>query len=582
LKRTPLFLAAITVSVLASAAHAQATSPQVYDVRAFGAKGDGKTLDSPAINAAIEAAAGAGGGTVHFPAGTYLSYSIRLKSNITLYFDQGSKLLAAPSTSNGQPGYDPPEPNPHDAYQDFGHSHWQNSLIWGENVQNIALLGPGMIDGEGLRGALGGNLVGGPPLAADNRGGGVGGGGGRGQGRGRGAAGTQPGAASGPAATQARGNRGRGGGGGGGGGGGLPAGTGNKILALKNCRNITIRDLTFYRGGHFCILATGADNLTIDNAKFDTNRDAIDIDACKNVRISNCYVNAPNDDGICLKSSYALGVARPTENVTITNCQVSGWLVGSLLDGSFDRSTVRAPDRDGPTGRIKFGTESNGGFKNITISNCVFDHSRGLAIESVDGGIIEDVTVTNLTMRSICNSPIFIRLGNRARGPADTTPVAQIRRITISNVSASNVDPRYPCQIVGIEGHPVEDVSINNLRVEYRGGGTAEQAAIVPPEDDRGYPEPSHMGILPAYGFFARHVKGLSMHRVDFSFVEPEARPVMRLIDVADVEIQQAKAERTPGVPFFVLEKVRDLRTWSVRDVGDVLRERVEWEEIHK
>src|SRR5262249_32199540 len=151
----------------------------------------------------------------------------------------------------------------------------------------------------------------------------------------------------------------------------------------------------------------------IDNLKIDTNRDGLDIDCCQNVRVSNCTVNSPTDDGICPKSSFGLGYARATENVTITNCQVSGYDMGSLLDGTFKRT----PSRYTPTGRIKFGTESNGGFKNITISNCVFSYCRGLALETVDGGFLEDVTISNITMRDITNAAFFLRLGDRARGP---------------------------------------------------------------------------------------------------------------------------------------------------------------------
>ena len=194
-------------------------------------------------------------------------------------------------------------------------------------------------------------------------------------------------------------------------------GQGNKAIALKLSRNVLLRDFSILNGGHFAVLATGVDNLTIDNLAIDTNRDGIDIDACRNVRISNISVNSPNDDAIVLKSSYALGVARPTENVTITNCQVSGYDVGTFLDGTFGRTQERAPDRDGPTGRIKLGTESSGGFRNITISNCVFDRSRGLALETVDGGDLEDVTVTNLTMRDVTTAPLFLRIGNRGRSP---------------------------------------------------------------------------------------------------------------------------------------------------------------------
>jgi polygalacturonase len=122
-----------------------------FNVRDFGALGDGKTIDSQAINDAIDAAAKAGGGTVFFPAGVYSSYSIRLKSNISLYIDQGATILAA--APFGDAGYDAPEPNLWGdslMYQDFGHSHWHNSLMWGENLENFSILGPGVIDGRGL------------------------------------------------------------------------------------------------------------------------------------------------------------------------------------------------------------------------------------------------------------------------------------------------------------------------------------------------------------------------------------------------------------------------------------------------
>ena len=107
-------------------------------------------------------------------------------------------------------------------------------------------------------------------------------------------------------------------------------------------------------GGHFGILATGVDNLTIDNLKIDTNRDGMDIDSCRKVRISNCSVNSPYDDGICLKADYALGYFRDVENVTITNCQVSGYDNGTFLDGTYQRKTFDKPDSPGPTGRIKW------------------------------------------------------------------------------------------------------------------------------------------------------------------------------------------------------------------------------------
>ena len=208
-------------------------------------------------------------------------------------------------------------------------------------------------------------------------------------------------------------------------------GAADKAIALKRCHNVTVRDIAILAAGHFGILATGVDNLTLEDLKIDTNRDGINVDCCRNVRISKCSVNSPWDDGICLKSSFALGEARATEKVTISDCYVTGgFALGTMLDGTFRRADANAGQ---PTGRIKCGTESNGGFKNITISNCIFESCRGFALESVDGGAIEDITFTGITMRDIRNAPFFLRLGARLRGPAGTS-VGTFKRVIISNI----------------------------------------------------------------------------------------------------------------------------------------------------
>jgi len=513
---------------------------RLFDVKSFGATGDGKTLDTAAINKAIDAAAAAGGGTVFFSAGNYLSVSIHLKSNIALYLDQGATIVAA-ETAPGV-AYDPPEPNQWDSYQDFGHSHFHNSLIWGENLENISILGPGKIWGKGLvrsgnqsrtkeqNAALGNAL-------SDPRGGPFGY----------------------PNPRDA-----------------VEPGWGNKSISLKLCRNVIIRDITILHGGHFAILATGVDNLTIDNLKIDTNRDGIDIDACKNVRISNCSVNSPFDDGICPKSSYALGYARATENVTITNCQLSGYDEGTFLDGTYKREFRNQNGTFSPTGRIKFGTESNGGFKNITVSNCVFDYSRGLALESVDGALLEDVTISNITMRDISNSPIFLRLGNRARGPKEKTTVGALRRLIISNIVVYNADPKQASIISGIPGHPIEDVRLSNIRIYSQGGGTKEQAALDPPEKEDAYPEPTMFGELPAYGFFIRHVKALQINDVEVSYIKEDARPPFVMNDVKGADFFRLRAQHGANVPTFALKEVEGFSVQQSWPLPDTRLERVD------
>ena len=499
-----------------------AQKPASFDVKKFGAKGDGKALDSPAINKAIDAAAAAGGGTVLFTAGTYRSFSIRLKSNVALYIDQGATILAA-DPRDGDGKYDLAEPNEWDQYQDFGHSHWHNSLIWGENLENISILGPGRIWGKGLVRTGSQSRTKEQNDALEKQ---------------------SPDPKSGPFGYPNARDA-------------VEPGWGNKAISLKLSRNVIIRDVSILHGGHFAILATGVDNLTIDNVKIDTNRDGIDVDACKNVRISNCTVNSPFDDAICPKSSYALGYARVTENLTITNCQVSGYDEGTLLDGTFKRDFRNPNGTFSPTGRIKFGTESNGGFKNITVSNCVFDYSRGLALEAVDGAQLEDVTISNITMRDISNSPIFLRLGSRNRGPKETTKTGAMRRVIISNVVVYNADPKYSSIISGIPGFMIEDVLLSNIRVYAKGGGTKEQAALEPPERESLYPEPTMFGDLPAYGFFIRHVNGLQMRDVEVSYLSPDLRPAFWLNDVKGVELIHVK-----GVPDQRIERLEGKKTF--------------------
>ncbi|MGH9397804.1 MAG: rhamnogalacturonidase [Terriglobia bacterium] len=494
----------------AGALHA-ATISGVYDVRAFGATGDGKTLDTLAVNKAINAAAASGGGTVRFPSGTYLCYSIHLKSEVALFLDQGATILAAEPEEGGK-GYDPPERGPEPQYQDFGHSHWHNALIWGVGIENVSIVGPGLIWGKGLRRSVGRNPN--------------------------------------------------------------PAGIGDKAISLKNCHNVTLRDFSILQGGHFGILATGVDNFTIDNLKIDTNRDGMDIDCCHNVRVSNCTVNSPWDDGICPKSSYALGYARATKNLTITNCFVTGdFELGTLLDGTFKRF---APDFRVPrTGRIKCGTESNGGFQNITISNCVFDTCGGLALETVDGALLEDISISNITMRDISNLPIFMRLGRRMRGP-EGAAVGKLRRVNISNVVVSNTRGRYASIISGIPGNEIEDVKLSNIYILSQGGGTKENAAVAPPEKEAGYPEPSMFGTMPAYGFYIRHVKGLEMSNVEVQCAKADLRPAFVLDSVQGADFIHVKAQHGPGVPDFSLANARDVNVYLSRPIPETHLESVE------
>jgi len=486
----------------------------VFNVKDFGATGNGTNLDSPAINKAIDAAANAGGGTVLLPAGTYLSGSIHLKSNIHLLLDAGATLLGAPQNLNA---YDETEAYSLGGYQDGGHCYFHNSLIWGENLTNVFITGNGTISGGGLVrdddvldkmcGFTTWNQPDAPKISCP------------------------------------------------------PVRLGNKAIALKLCRNVLIRDVTIYHAGHFAILATGCDNITIDNVTADTDRDGIDIDCCRNTTVSNCRINSPNDDALCPKSTYALGRIALTENLTIVNCQVSGFEVGTLLDGTLKP----APDGDG---RIKFGTESSGGFRNCTVANCTFRACHGLALEEVDGGIMEDITINNLTILDAPNYAIYITTGKRNRTPGVTTN-SHARNILISNVIADHVGKKSGIQIMGLPEMPIEGVRLDNIRLVSEGGGTAQDAARVPQELGSGYPEPGRLGILPAYGIYARHVKDLELANIATSFQKQDLRPAAAFVDVDGLQIDNFKARTAHGISAAVISK--DVRDLSIRNSPSLL-----------
>ena len=454
-----------------------------YNVKDFGAKGDGKVLDHQAINAAIDTCVAHGGGRVVLPAGTYLCGSIRLKSYVELHLSAGAKILAAPASMKA---YDEAEKWEGPAYQDGGHTYFKNSLIYAIGQEHVSITGRGIIDGQGLTRKdteKGGNLQGGN------------------------------------------------------------IGTGDKAIAFKLCRNILIRDVTIYRGGHFGIILTGCELGTVDNVTIDTNRDGFDVDCCKYLSISNCKINTPHDDALVLKSSYALKKPVITEHIAITNCVITGYKVGSLLDGSYIPEKV-----SWVCGRFKLGTESNGGYKNISLSNCTFMYSSGLAFEEVDQGIMENITVSNITMNHVHHYPIYITTGCRNRGPQERTTVSTGRDIMISNMVANDVDSLAGIIVTGMPGEPLRNISLSNIQLQFRGGCKAELAKKDYREQGKNYPEPKFAKETPAYGLFARHVEGLEVNNVTFRTIKPDYRPAVMLVDVKDADITDLKADLQKGV----------------------------------
>jgi polygalacturonase len=450
----------------------------VCDITDFGAIGDGTTLNTAAIQSAIDACSDKGGGTVFFPAGNYLTGTFWLRDRIRIDLDAGACILGSPNVAH-YPVVINGLPSRTDRY-------CVRALVRGEGLRNIAITGHGTIDGQGA-------------LFKDNR-----------------AEGAEY-----EALVRGFDGTGR----------YLP----NEVfinrpflIQLVDCGDILVENVKLRNSAMWMQHYLHCEFLTIRGVNVINhgcrNNDMMDIDCCSNVLISDCYGDT-DDDALTLKST----AAYPTENVVITNCIL--------------RSHCNA---------IKAGTESSGGFKNIAISNCVIKRSAvpegltgrpeglaGIALEIVDGGTLERVAISNITIEDT-SAPIFMRLGNRARPPmanGEKPPVGIFRDVSISNVVASGAG-KTGCAIAGLPGHPIEDVSISNVRITFAGGGTREDAAADVPEQEAKYPECTMFGVLPAYGFFSRHVDGLTFRGVEVRCAEPDARPAFAFDDVERLRLE--------------------------------------------
>lgn len=462
---------------------ASLAAADAYDVRNFGATGNGRDKDTAAIQKAIDAAFAAGGGTVVFPKGTYLSGSIQLKSGVHLQLEKGTTLLGSPTRA------------------DYFKLNFF-ALVWADNAEDIHISGPGTIDGQGKKLAVGYEI----PLTQGN---------------------------SWPDARE---------------------GERPVIINFRNCRRVTVRDVTLRASACWVQLYRDCDDVTIENVKVRTmaaiTNDGLDLDGCRNVVVRGCDIDS-QDDGICLKSTR-----RACENILIENCRV--------------RSSCNA---------LKFGTASFGGFKNITVRDLmIYDtYLSAIALELVDGGVMDNVVVSDVKITDTSN-PFFIRLGHRN----STGPVGTLRNVTLSNItaeipnrpqSAMNKFPtawRHRCQtlvtasITGQPGHPVRDVTLKNISILYGGIGTTERTnhhhwtkldAI--PERADSYPESTMFGVLPAWGIYLRHAEGIRLENVTLRTKAADYRPAMVADDVQQLQADGLQVKSVGREPVIVLRDVQ-------------------------
>ena len=325
------------------------------------------------------------------------------------------------------------------------------------------------------------------------------------------------------------------------------------ILVFKSCKNITVKGITIKNGSGWVQDYVNCDGVIIDSIRVESteywNNDGIDIVNSKNVRITNCYIDV-TDDAICLKSEGSPGWC---ENVYVNNCTL--------------RSSASG---------FKLGTGSHGGFKKITVSNLqIYDTYRSaIALEAVDGGFLEGIDIQHVTAKNTGNA-IFMRLGHRNAGEQYST----VKDIHISDVEvevpAGKPDIGYPVEgpplkfphnvfpssITGLPGHPVQNVTLENIRITYEGGAQKELAYFAAdslkalPENSAGYPEFSMFGEMPAWGLYVRHVEGLQMKNVRLTTKAEDFRTALIFDDVKGLKMDGIVVPNAT-LPSVILNKV--------------------------
>lgn len=307
---------------------------------------------------------------------------------------------------------------------------------------------------------------------------------------------------------------------------------GPKPIAFKNSQWISIRGLTIRNAPNYNISLMGTDHVEVEGVRIlNGYADGIDPDNCHFVRITNSYVDSW-DDAVCPKASYALGKRRGTEHLVVANC-----ILRTACNG------------------FKFGTETEGDLKNVSVTNCVVLHREeegrrplaGIALESVDGANIDGVVISNMSIED-AEAPIFVRLGGRGRSMDKAAP-GSIRNILIRNVTATKVS--LASSITGVENGRVENVAIEGLAVTTAGGAAARGLDV--PEAPTKYPEATMFGDLPALGIYSRHVDGLTLRDIKIHSVQPDPRPALIFDDVSRLELSGFESTNTPAEQPLVL-----------------------------
>lgn len=441
------------------------------DVTQYGAKGDSTTLNSVAIQKAIDDCNKTGGGKVIFPAGKYLSGTVVLKDNVTLLLQKGAVILGSTNVED----YQNLDPFADGLGTDVG---W--ALLVAVDAKNIGIEGEGAIDGQGSK-------LKAQQILTDNRP--------EGQRWGR-----RP-----------------------------------FLLRVVRCNGVIVKGVTLYYSAAWTSHYFHSTNINIEKVKIVSrgvaHNDGIDIDGCQHVQIKDCDINS-GDDALCFKTT--------SSKMACSDIVVTGMKLKSNQ------------------GAIKMGTESMASFENIKISDCYIyeTNNGGIKLLTVDGAHLHNVEISNIKMVEV-KTPILVRLGSRLSVFRKRQDVQQqtgtLENVVIRNIKAKASDsaqlkPPSGILITGVPGHYITNLTLENIQIDLLGGGTVENSRVEVPEAIDKYPEVKTFGsTIPAYGLWARHVKGLKLNNISFHLKSNDLRPAFVLEDGKDIQISNCKIPETNG-----------------------------------
>jgi hypothetical protein len=447
-----------------------------FDVRTFGAKGDGTSLETASIQRAIDKAYENGGGVVAVSPGIYKVGTLLLKDYVELHLQSGAEIIGSPNVADYTEIIQKYESRTNGLYAKY-------FVVFAEGAKNISITGSGTINGNGLKNFQTGNPQNMRPF----------------------------------------------------------------LMRLVDCDNVTIRDVHLVESANWTLHLLGCRDVTVDGVVIengvDSNRDGLDIDCCQRVTVANSRFST-GDDAIVMKATSDV----LCEDIAITNCII--------------RTRASA---------IKTGTESNGGFRNITVSNCTIrdlPHHAGIELMTVDGGMMQNIVVDNITMINVA-TPFFIRLGVRARPykPGQyVSKVDDVRDITLSNISVMNA--KYPSSIMGLHSKKITNVTVNNYTV--RNGESEEPVPYNRvPFAEFLYPYARMFQKLPAYALYCRNVDGLRLQNIATYATDKETRPPLAFDRVRDATIFVVEGEvRNANIPLIHLRNTDDIVASYCRSRG--------------